>query len=135
MEVGTHSPWVSRLLTALGHEVVVANPRRVRLIAESDHKHDRADAEQLARLGRLDPQLLSPIQHRGIEAQEDLALLRSRDSLVAARTTLINHVRGVVKSVWRSAACVLRDVVSPQGGAGDSSGASTCPRRSRPDDR
>jgi transposase len=98
IEVGTHSPWVSRLLTALGHEVVVANPRRVRLIAESDHKHDRADAEQLARLGRLDPQLLSPIQHRGVRAQEDLALIRSRDSLVAARTALINHVRGVVKA-------------------------------------
>jgi transposase len=98
IEVGTHSPWVSRLLASLGHEVVVANPRRVRLIAESDHKTDRADAEQLARLGRLDPELLSPIAHRGVTAQEDLALIRSRDSLVAARTALINHVRGVVKS-------------------------------------
>jgi transposase len=98
LEVGTHSPWVSRLLAELGHEVIVANPRKVRLIAESDRKHDRADAEQLARLGRLDPQLLSPIQHRGISAQEDLAIIRSRDSLVATRTTLINHARGVVKS-------------------------------------
>jgi transposase len=98
LEVGTYSPWVSRLLAELGHEVIVANPRKVRLIAESDRKHDRADAEQLARLGRLDPQLLSPIQHRGISAQEDLAIIRSRDSLVATRTTLINHARGVVKS-------------------------------------
>jgi transposase len=98
LEVGTHSPWVSRLLAELGHEVIVANPRNVRLIAESDRKHDRGDAEQLARLGRLDPQLLSPIQHRGIGAQEDLALIRSRDNLVAARTTLVNHTRGVVKA-------------------------------------
>lgn len=99
LEVGTHSPWVSRLLADLGHEVIVANPRRVRLIAESDRKHDRADAEQLARLGRLDPELLSPIRHRGRQAQEDLAIIRSRNSLVTARTALINHVRGSVKAI------------------------------------
>jgi transposase len=27
MECGTHSPWVSRTLQELGHEVIVANPR------------------------------------------------------------------------------------------------------------
>jgi transposase len=98
LEVGTHSPWVSRLVAALGHEVVVANPRAVRLIAESDHKQDRTDAEHLARLGRLDPHLLAPIRHRGQKAQEDLAFIRSRHSLVRARTALINHVRGAVKA-------------------------------------
>jgi transposase len=98
LEVGTHSPWVSRLLEALGHEVVVANPRRVRLIAESGQKHDRTDAETLARLGRADPRLLAPVRHRGAEAQADLALLRARDVLVRARTQLINHVRGAVKA-------------------------------------
>ncbi len=98
LEVGTHSPWVSRLLADCGHEVIVANPRRLRLIAESDRKHDRADAEQLARLGRLDPDLLSPVRHRGKQAQEDLAVIRSRNSLVATRTALINHVRGSVKA-------------------------------------
>ncbi len=98
LEVGTHSPWMSRLLADLGHEVIVANPRRVRLIAESDRKRDRTDAELLARLGRIDPGLLRPIQHRGPEAQRDLALLRARDTLVRARTNLINHVRGAVKA-------------------------------------
>lgn len=98
LEVGTHSPWLDRLLRGLGHEVTVANARQVRLIAESDHKHDRADAEQLARLGRLDRTLLHPIRHRGHQAQQDLALLRSRDSLVRSRTALINHTRGVVKA-------------------------------------
>jgi transposase len=97
-EVGTHSPWMSRLLAGLGHEVIVANPRRVRLISENDRKQDRTDAELLARLGRVDPGLLRPIQHRGPEAQHDLALLRSRDTLVRARTNLINHVRGAVKA-------------------------------------
>jgi transposase len=48
IEVGAHSPWVSRLLQAQGHEVVVANPRKVRLIYESDRKNDRLDARMLA---------------------------------------------------------------------------------------
>jgi transposase len=98
LEVGAHSPWVSRLLAQLGHEVIVANPRQVQLIARSHRKSDRADAAQLARLGRMDPSLLSPIRHRGIEAHEALAVVRSRDVLVRSRTRLINHVRGAVKS-------------------------------------
>ncbi|MGQ0663396.1 MAG: IS110 family transposase [Pseudomonadota bacterium] len=65
LEVGTHSPWVSRLAAAAGHEVIVANPRRVRLIGAALRKNDDLDAETLARLGRLDPQLLAPIRHRG----------------------------------------------------------------------
>src|SRR5688572_14001535 len=58
IEAGTHSPWVSRLFADAGLEVVVANPRKVRLIAQTARKNDRADAETLARLGRLDPKLL-----------------------------------------------------------------------------
>ena len=99
MEVGTHSPWVSRLLQQWGHEVLVANARRVRLIYANDSKNDKVDAETLARLGRLDPKLLSPIRHRGEVAQVDLARLRARDSLVRARTQLVNHVRGAVKAL------------------------------------
>ncbi len=99
IEVGTHSPWVSRLLKKCGHDVIVANARRVRLIYASDNKTDKVDAESLARLGRLDPKLLAPIQHRGAEVQADLATLRSRECLVRTRTQLINHVRGAVKSV------------------------------------
>src|ERR1700752_5313256 len=73
LETGTHSPWISRLLTELGHEVIVANARKVRLIGESRKKDDRLDAQALARLARIDPQLLSPIQHRSAQAQADLA--------------------------------------------------------------
>jgi len=98
MEAGTHSRWASRLLEQLGHEVLVANPRKLRLIYGDPRKADEADAEHLARLARLDPQLLSPIRHRGPEAQAHLTVIRSRDSLVRARTLLINHVRGSVKS-------------------------------------
>ena len=98
IEVGTHSPWISRQLSELGHQVIVANARRVHLITRSQRKTDRADAEWLARLGRADPELLSPVQHRSEQAQTDRALIKARDTLVATRTQLINHVRGTVKS-------------------------------------
>lgn len=99
IEAGTHSPWVSRLLESLGHHVIVANARKVRLIYESDRKNDQLDARMLARLGRLDVSLLCPVQHRSAEAPTDLAVVRSRDALVAARTQLINAVRGMVKTI------------------------------------
>ena len=98
MEVGTHSPWVSRMGKQAGHEVVVANARRVKLITESSRKDDRIDAETLARLGRAEVRLLSPIEHRGKQAQADLLLIRNRAALVRARTGLVNAVRGLVKS-------------------------------------
>lgn len=99
LEVGTHSRWARDLLEGLGHEVVVANPRRLKLIAASDSKSDRNDAELLARLGRADPQLLAPVHHRSRKAQADLAVPKSRDALVRCRTQLVTHVRGVVKSI------------------------------------
>jgi transposase len=98
LEVGTHSPWVHRLIEELGHEVIVANPRQLRLIYGSKDKHDRSDSERLARLGRVDPELLHPIRHRSWEVQADLGVVRSRDALVRSRTLLVNHVRGAVKS-------------------------------------
>jgi len=106
IEVGAQSPWVSRLLTELGYEVLVANPRKLRLIYENDSKSDRVDAYYRARVARLDPALLSPIRHRSLEAQADLAVLRAREQLVNARTQLVNHVRGAVKAVGtRIGAC------------------------------
>jgi transposase len=98
LEAGTHSPWVSRCLMKLGHEVIVANPRKVALITGSRRKNDRIDAEKLARLGRVDPELLAPIVHRGEEAQADLAQIRARHELVSVRTAVINSARGLVKS-------------------------------------
>src|SRR5450432_4298115 len=97
LEVGTHSPWVSRRLAGMGHEVIVANPHNVKLITQSVKKNDRVDAEQLARLARVDPKLLSPIRHRGEQAQADLAVIRARAELMAARTALVNCARGLAK--------------------------------------
>lgn len=98
LEVSTHSPWVSRQLKAMGHETVVSNTSKVYVKPRRKRRNDRIDAEFLARQARSDVELLHPIQHRSAEAQEDLALLRARDQLVQARTKLINHVRGAVKS-------------------------------------
>ena len=98
LETGMHSPWVSRLLSELGHEVIVAHARNVRLIGESRKKDDRLDARTLARLARIDPQLLSPVKHRSAKAQADLTVIRARAGLVRSRTALINTARGLTKS-------------------------------------
>ena len=98
METGTHSPWASRLLTALGHEVIVGHAQKVRLITKSRRKDDRLDARTLARLARIDPELLSPVKHRSAQAQLHLTEIRARAGLVSARTALVNAARGLVKS-------------------------------------
>jgi transposase len=98
IEAGTHSPWASRVLEECGHEVLVANARKTRLIYANKRKTDEVDAENLARLARVDPKLLYPLKHRGEESQAHLALIRSREALVSCRTQLVNHVRGAVKS-------------------------------------
>ena len=98
IEAGTHSPWASRVLEECGHEVLVANARKLRLIYANKRKTDEIDAENLARLARVDPKLLYPLKHRGEESQAHMALIRSREALVSCRTQLVNHVRGAVKS-------------------------------------
>jgi len=111
LETGMHSPWVSRCLSALGHEVIVAHARNVRLIGESRKKDDRLDAQTLARLARIDPQLLCPVKHRSARAQADLSLIRARAGLVRARTALVNTARGLAKSYGeRLRGCNVRNM-------------------------
>src|ERR1700738_3794430 len=98
METGTHSPWVSRLLTELGHEVIVAHAQKVELITKSNRKDDRHDARTLARLARIDPELLGPVRHRSAKAQIHLTAIRARAALVSNRTALVNAARGLTKS-------------------------------------
>jgi len=101
IEVGTHSAWVQEIIAGEGHEVLVANPRLMDGSKRRKRKNDRIDANKLARLGRVDPQSLHPIEHRSREVRQDLVLLRARDALVAVRTELINTTRGMVKSVGK----------------------------------
>jgi transposase len=111
LETGMHSPWISRLLTALGHEVIVAHARNVRLIGESRRKDDRMDAQTLARLARIDPELLCPVKHRSAKAQADLTVIRARAGLVRARTALVNTARGLAKSYGeRLRGCNVRNM-------------------------
>jgi len=98
LETGTHSPWVNRLLTELGHEGIVAHAQKVQLITKSNRKDDRHDARTLARLARIDPELLGPVRHRSAKAQIHLTVIRARAELVSARTALVNAARGLVKS-------------------------------------
>ena len=98
VETGTHSPWASRVLEECGHEVLVANARKLRLIYANKRKSDEMDAENLARLARVDPKLLYPVEHRDEDSQAHMAIIRSRQALVGCRTQLVNHVRGAVKS-------------------------------------
>jgi transposase len=98
LETGTHSPWVSRQLSELGHEVIVAHARNVRLIGESSRKDDQVDARTLARLARIDPGLLGPVRHRSAQAQIHLTVIRARAVLVSTRTALVNAARGLTKS-------------------------------------
>jgi transposase len=98
LETGTHSPWVSRLLPELGHQVIVAHAQKVELITKSNRKDDRHDARTLARLARIDPELLGPVRHRSAKAQIHLTVIRARAELVSARTALVNAARGLTKS-------------------------------------
>ena len=99
LEAGTHSPWISRYLTDLGATVLVANPRKLHAISRNERKCDRRDAQLLARLARVDPALLHPIQHGSAQAQHDLLGLKLRDALVRTRVNLINAVRFTLKSL------------------------------------
>lgn len=111
LETGTHSPWMSRLLSRLGHEVIVAHARKVRLIGESRKKDDRLDAQTLARLARIDPQFLSPVKHRSAQAQADLTVIRARAGLVRSRTSLVNTARSLAKSYGeRLRGCNIRNM-------------------------
>ena len=99
LEAGSQSPWVSRHLRELGFGVHVVDPRRVQLISKDPRKSDRRDAEMLARLEHGMPELLGNVHHRGEQAQADLAMIRARDQLVQVRTSLVQCVRGLSKSM------------------------------------
>jgi transposase len=99
MEVGSHSPWISRFLRDLDHEVIVANPRKVRAIFKNDRKCDLYDARMLAKIARFDPSMLYPIEHQSEEAQRDLLQIKLRDSLVRRRVDIISTVRCTLKSL------------------------------------
>lgn len=98
LETGTHANWVHDLLVKTGHEVVVANARKLRAISSNERKCDRRDARILADLGRTNPRLLAPVAVRPEQVRRDLTLVRARAALVETRTALVNSIRGLAKS-------------------------------------
>ena len=98
LEVGTHSRWLSAMLEEMGHEVLVADARRLKMIYADTNKQDRLDARRLALLGRADPRMLYPVHHRGEQAHLDLAIVKARAGLVSQRTRVVNQMRGMVKA-------------------------------------
>ncbi len=98
LECGTDTPWICPLLEDMGHEVILANPRQLPLISKSLKKTDSSDAETLARMGRADPKLLSPVKPRSPEVLADLAIIDARNQLVRTRTKLVNFVRSKLKT-------------------------------------
>ena len=101
-ECDTHSPWISRLLAKLGHEVIVANARKLKAVTQEEEvRNDRRDAEQLAPLALWSPKLLKGIQPRSAERQRDRTVIQARTTRVRARTMIINATRGLVKSMGR----------------------------------
>ena len=99
MEVGTHSPWISRLFEKEGLSVLVANARKLRAIYTNERKCDELDARMLAKIARLDPELLHPIKHGSEQAQRDQLTIKMRESLVRSRVAIVNAIRGTLKSL------------------------------------
>lgn len=98
IETGTHSRWMAELMGLLGHEVIVGNSRKLKLITQNDQKSDKVDGRLLSKLGVIGAEWLHPVYQRRAETQKDLVVVRARNLLVETRSSLINHVRGIVKS-------------------------------------
>ena len=110
IEVGTHSPWVGEHLAREGCEVYVANARKLRAVYENERKCDLLDARMLAKIARLDPELLSPVTHISQEAMADRIVLGSREfSGTILRDTILrdHNSQGQVRE--NSQGQILRD--------------------------
>jgi len=74
METGTHSPWISRLLTELGHQVIVAHAQKVELITKSNRKNDRHDARTLARLAGRSMESIPIIESYDVMRRQEILI-------------------------------------------------------------
>jgi len=122
LETGMHSPWVSRLLSELGHQVIVAPCAQAAPDRRESKERRSSGCADGGRLARIDPQLLSPVTHRSAKAQADLSVIRARGGLVRARTALVNTARGLAKSYGeRLRGCSVRNM-NPEKAEGAESG-------------
>ena len=73
------------LIEAVGHEAIVANARELQAVTGRVHRSDAHDARQLARLARVDAQILNPVDLRNTAQQADMFILRARTALAGTR--------------------------------------------------
>ncbi len=135
LEAGTSSAWISRLASAAGHEVIVANPRELRKIHQSDRKNDRTDAQILARMARFDPQLLAPITHRSATMQNDLAVVRARERPGAGSHAMRQRCPRVGQDRRRTLDDMQHGKLCPQSSCTASQRARECAGADAEDDR
>ena len=122
MEVGTHSAWARDVVASCGHEVLVANPRQMEGPKRRKRKNDRIDAHKLARVGRMDPQSLFPIEHRSVEVRQDLVAVRARHACGGSADGTDQYHAGTGEEYGWAAAQVFQPKLSAQGGGGSSRG-------------
>ena len=84
IEAGNQTAWIHEALVAMGAKVVVVNPAKVKLIAESRRKTDKIDAKVLCELLRLDG-LPHPVHMPGRPTRALRGLLVARRQLVRTR--------------------------------------------------
>ena len=99
IEASGSSRWTAKIAIELGHEVIIANPRKLHHITKSYTKSDGNDAFRLADLGQVRPRLLSPVRLRSDKAHSGRMHQRVRTQLISNRTALINCVRGCARSL------------------------------------
>ncbi len=98
IEASTRTRWAGGVWERLGAEVIVVDPRKVRVIAETKHKTDRTDARILADLLRTGA-LPKPVWRATAETREIRDQVRLRWGLVRERANLMLRSRSLLASV------------------------------------
>lgn len=116
IETGSHANWVRRRLAAMGHAVIVADARRLKLMWDTKSKDDKRDALFLAQIAARCPEFLLPVEPRSLESEQNRAMLRTREAVVRARVKLINCVRGVLASFGEKLPAVASEAFARKAG-------------------
>lgn len=103
--------WLSDLLEEEGLTVKLANPHKVKLIAEATIKTDKIDATTLAQLDRTNYLPVSYLPPK--EIREWREILRHRSALVTIRSSLKNRVHSILTK--RGIASSFSDLFGKQG--------------------
>lgn len=98
LESSTRASWAAAQLESLGAQVLVVDPRRVRVIAETKHKTDRTDARILADLLRTGA-LPKPVWQPPLATRQLRDRVRLRWGLVRQRAALMLRGRSLLSSV------------------------------------